>query len=200
MIDNFEQILELLTFENEKEFYFLQIIQRKKDFEEGQERLGRNNNSRLIKPYYIYSKEQLLRYKPEIIKLCEIFNARAGINLNKRNQEDVALKCLEMLAITLRKDNDFKGVSKIYSSACGKEGSGDSFWIIDVDTKEQSEIELITSSLKGIQPLEVNKLIAIIPSKSGFHIITKRFDRQKFKEIFPTTEIHVNNPTNLYIP
>jgi len=34
MIDNFKQIESLLKFDNEYQFYFLQIIQRKKDFKE----------------------------------------------------------------------------------------------------------------------------------------------------------------------
>ena len=51
--------------------------------------------------------------KEEIVKLCTLFNARAGINLNRRNQKDVSLKCLEILAVSLRKQ-EFTGISKIY--------------------------------------------------------------------------------------
>ena len=61
MIDNFNQISGLLKFDNENEFYFLQIIQRKKDHKEGQI-LGSDNSSRLIRAYYIYSVEQLNKY------------------------------------------------------------------------------------------------------------------------------------------
>ena len=46
-IDNFEIIKPLLKFDNKQEFYFLQIITRKKDFTEGQVRYGRNNNGLL---------------------------------------------------------------------------------------------------------------------------------------------------------
>jgi hypothetical protein len=44
------------------------------------------------------------------------------------------------------------------------------------------------------------KFITLIPSKSGFHIIMKPFNLQKFKSEYPDVEIHKNNPTNLYIP
>lgn len=54
MINNFEQIKSLLKFEDENEFYFLQIIQRKKDHKESNFKLGISNNNRLIKAYYIY--------------------------------------------------------------------------------------------------------------------------------------------------
>lgn len=212
MIDNFEQIKELLKFENKEDFYFVQVLQRKKDFEVGQKRLGRNNNNKLIKPYYIYSIEQLDAYKEEIIKLCELFNARAGINLNKRNTKDVAIKCLEILAIAMRKNDEFKGISKIYSSACGKEGSKDKFWIVDIDTKEISPLMLAYLEYEcqpitkpdfdeiGMVTNSNSKIIAKIPSKNGWHLITKRFDRTQFNQKYPDLEIHVNNPTNLYIP
>lgn len=196
MIDNFDLIIPLLKFDNPSEFYFLQIIQRKKDFKEGEKRLGRNNNNRLIKPYYIYSTEQLLSYKEEIVKLCEVFNARAGINLNRRNQKDVALKCLEILAIALRKDDEFKGVSKIYSSACGKESNSDKLWIVDLDKDDLENLNEIYKVIEDSRPNGESKIIATIPSKSGVHLITKRFDRSKY---FPNIEIHTNNPTNLYI-
>lgn len=200
MVDNFEIIKPLLKFNNSDEFYFLQIIQRKKDFIKGQERHGRDNNSRLIRAYYIYSAEQLEDYKEEIIKLCELFNARAGINLNKRNNKDVAIKCLEILAIAMRKNDEFKGISKIYSSACGKERSTDKLWIVDIDNMTYDEIFDVINYFSIECMPEGNKLISKIPSKNGVHLITTKFDRKKFSEKYPTIEIHCNNPTNLYIP
>jgi len=199
-IDNWEIIKPLLKFDNKEDFYFVQVLQRKKDFEPGQKRLGRNNNNRLIKPYYIYSVQQLDDYKEEIIKLCELFNARAGINLNKRNNKDVAIKCLEILAIAMRKNDEFKGVSKIYSSACGKEGSKDKFWIVDIDTKDETEITNVEYIIDLCEPIQdESKIIARIPTKSGLHLITKRFNRQTFSS-YRQEEIHCNNPVNLYIP
>lgn len=199
MVDNFELIKTLLKFDNEGEFYFLQIIQRKKDFTEGQQRLGRNNNNRLIKAYYIYNLQQLDDYKEEIIKLCTLFNARAGINLNRRNQKDVSLKCLEILAVSLRKQ-EFTGISKIYNSACGKESSSDKLWLVDIDTKDETEIANVEYIIGLCEPIqEESKIIAKIPTKSGVHLITKRFNRQTFSS-YRQEEIHCNNPVNLYIP
>lgn len=199
-IDNFELIKSLLKFDNKEDFYFVQVLQRKKDFEPGQKRLGRNNNNRLIKPYYIYSVEQLDTYKEEIIKLCELFNARAGINLNRRNNKDVAIKCLEILAIAMRKNDEFKGISKIYSSACEKEGSKDKFWIVDLDKDDLEKYSEISNIIYNCEPINTTKIIAKIPSRTGLHLITNRFNRQKFSEWLPNIKIHTNNPTNLYIP
>ena len=84
MINNFEQIKKLLEFRSEDDFYFLQILQRKKDHPAGKVN-GTNNNSRLIKAYFIKSIEHLEFVEPEIIELCKLFQARAGINLNRRS-------------------------------------------------------------------------------------------------------------------
>jgi len=100
MINNFEQIKDLMKFEDENEFYFLQIIQRKKEHSD----LGRNN--RLIKAYHVFSFEKLEQYQNEIIGLCEKFNARAYIHLNRRNSKVVGFEMMELIATNL-KNNHF---------------------------------------------------------------------------------------------
>lgn len=77
MTDNFDKIIPLLNWRTSDDFYFLQILQRKKDHKEGIKVNGANNNSRLIKAYYVKSLESLNFYKPKIIELCKLFNARA---------------------------------------------------------------------------------------------------------------------------
>ena len=67
MIDNIKLILPFLKFESKDDFYYLQILQRKKE----NPQLG--SNSRIIKNYYIKSEEYLLDRYDEIKKLCEIF-------------------------------------------------------------------------------------------------------------------------------
>jgi hypothetical protein len=76
MIDNIQLILPFLKFESKDDFYYLQILQRKKE----NPQLG--SNSRVIKNYYITSEKYLLDRYNEIKKLCEVFNARAMIRLN----------------------------------------------------------------------------------------------------------------------
>lgn len=53
VVDNFDWALNFMEFNNQDEFYFVQIIQRKKDGNITQ--IG-NNGYRTIKTYYIYSK------------------------------------------------------------------------------------------------------------------------------------------------
>jgi hypothetical protein len=206
MLDNFDIIKPLLTFENENDFYFLQILQRKKDHPEGTV-VGSNNSSRLIKSYNIFSISQLDKYKKEIIMLCELFEARAGINLNKRNSKVLALKMISDIA-TYLECNHTNSIGSLWNEVCGKhQHSADRRWIIDIDREDSesdnefdSHISNISGFICNCQPIGNDKIITNIPSKSGVHLITKPFNTREFKDQYPEIDIHKNNPTNLYIP
>lgn len=198
-IDNFDQILDLMTFNSPNEFYFVQIIQRKKEVVE----LGKSN--RLVKSYYIYSKEKLKEYKTEITTICKILNARAYIHFNKRNDKVVALDCLAELAHYIKVEQ-YNAINKIYNTCCGKSYSKYKTWVVDVDYLCEKYIpsiddvieDKICRKLSTIEPIGVTKIIAKIPTKNGYHLITKPFNEQKFKQDFPQIDIHKNNPTILY--
>lgn len=213
MIDNFEQIKKLLKFEDPHDFYFLQIIQRKKDNKDNSlTKIGSNNSSRLIKSYNIFNIEQLEKYEFEIKELCKLFNARAGISLNKRNSKKLALEMMELLAHNI-KSNHFNQLSSLWNTVCGQyHQDSDKIWIIDIDfpfqDNESSVIDKLRpySNLSNIERVISDsqpygdKIVTKIPSKSGYHLITKPFDSRHLIELYPDLEIHKNNPTNLYIP
>lgn len=192
MIDNIEKILPFLVFESEDDFHYLQILQRKKE----NPQIG--SNSRVIKNYYINSKEYLLNHYDEIKQLCHQFNARASIRLNKRSYESVAFKTLENIANSMR-NREYKFIKASYDRGCGLgHNDKDKKWILDIDKKEVSPIMLAFIDHE-IEP-KGSKIYDIIPSKSGFHVITKPFNTQEFSKKYPEIEIHKDNPTNLYIP
>lgn len=201
MINNYEQIKPLLKFENEGDFYFVQIIQRKKDKKEIDVELkGSDNSSRLIKAYYIYSIEQFDKQIGEMIILADLFKARIGINLNKRNSKDISLEMLALLAHNI-KSNHTSTLHRLYNTICGQHHSEkDKTWILDVDHKNMREINDMINVVDRACLPNGNKFISLIPSKSGFHVITKAFDTREFSKLYPNVEIHKNNPTNLYIP
>jgi len=198
MIDNFNLISNLLTFNSDDEFYFVQIIQRKKD---NPDTKGRNNNNRLIRSYMIKNIDQYFGLKDEMIKLANVFNARVGINLNKRSFEKTAFNTLKKIADCMH-NRDFKNVKNAWNSSCGIHNSvDDKRWIVDIDGGDQvRKINLYAVHINDHCPPYGNKIISVIPSKSGEHLITKPFDVISFTNAFDDVEIHKNNPTNLYIP
>ena len=202
MIDNFEQIRSMLEFRSSDDFYFLQILQRKKDVKPDSERkvAGSNNNSRLIKYYTVYSLEHFDKIKKEVKELCDLFHARAGINLNRRSYKKTSLHLLKKVTDQIL-NKDYQHSIKAYSSVCGTySNESNKKWILDIDEPiNRSHNEMILFAERECEP-DGNKFVAVIPSKSGSHIIMNPFNLIKFKQAYPYVEIHKDNPTNLYIP
>jgi hypothetical protein len=195
MINNIDKILPFLKFESKDDFYYLQILQRKKE----NPQLG--SNSRVIKNYYIGSTEYLLDKYDEMKKLCTVFNARAMIRLNKRSYEKTSFKSLENVAGTMA-NRDYDKVSKGYDRACGL-GHNDPCkkWILDIDSlyNIDSFTKLRLEICNNYQPFG-DKVMEVIQSKNGYHIISSPFNLEEFRKNHPEIEVHKDNPTNLYIP
>lgn len=203
MVNNLELIKPLLQFPHDNSFYFIQILQRKKDHP-GVRVGGSNNNSRLIKAYQIVSIDHLETMMEEIIKLCEVFNARACINLNPRSFEKAAFQVLVKIANQMH-NRDFYNVRKAYDSVCGGYHSEtDKRWLVDIDTQDADTVMKVKLGIVELQgmaiPTVTDGIIAILPTKSGHHLITKGFHAERFKSNFPGIDIHKNNPTLLYCP
>jgi hypothetical protein len=204
MIDCIELIKDLLVFETNDDFYFLQILQRKKE----NPNLG--SNSKVIKNYYITSTQHLIDKYDEIKSLCNMFNARASLRLNKRSFEKVAFKSLENFANVMQ-TKEYKHIMNCYDKACGLlNNEKQKKWIVDIDKDELVWLEQIINSVQESEP-NGNKVIIQLPTKSGVHLITKPFNVIQFKENLKnelskysmdevTIDIHKDNPINLYIP
>lgn len=194
MIDNIELIKPFLKFESVDDFYYLQILQRKKENSE----LG--SKSRVIKNYYIKSVKELEDKYEEIKKLCIFFNARASIRLNKRSFEKIAFQSLTNISNVLS-NREYRFVNKCYDKACGTEHNDkNKKWILDIDKDSTITIIDIKKALANIQPLDSKKLIALIPSRTGYHVITSPFNVMEFNKFISGIDIHKDNPTNLFIP
>lgn len=206
-VDNFDKILPMLHYHNDDIFYSVQILRRKKDNKNATIRLGKNNNSRTIKSYYVYSNEMLLDLKAEMIALCNIFNARISINLNAKSFSKAAYENNSLIAEYLKSHN-YKFIKNSYDKAVARANiNSNRYWIVDVDKEDLQEVNTITEYINILyndaklhnSDLK-NKIISIIPTKTGLHIIANPFNKKKFYLKFPNIEIKDNNPTNLYIP
>ena len=198
-INNFDLILDQLSFNNRDEFYFVQVIQRRKDGNEG---LHVRSGYRLIKSYYIYSKQELIDLKDRIIELCRNTNARAYINPNVRNAKEVALECIKKYADLVLNDNSFMG-NNIWDSSCGctRARGYKALWIIDVDNLEH--LETIKTIINSCQGAPGERIKYVVPTVHGCHLITYGFNREEFNNRLRETEVgyvdvHKDNPTLLY--
>ncbi len=202
MVNNLELIKPLLEFKSEDDFYFLQIIKRKKEHPE----LGSNNH--VIRTYYISSINSLELKFDEIKSICDFHNARAYINLTKRSFEKIAFHTLRKVTEQIM-NKDFKSVKSAYDSVCGTHSAGTyKKWIVDIDSKDLSTIKQISDFIYHLEPMIftdlnkgeiINKVITTLPTKNGVHLITYPFNLEKFSEKFPEIDVHKQNPTILYI-
>lgn len=206
IVDNFEQIADLLSFESEDDFFHLQILRRKKDLPEHER--GKNNNARCIKTYYIKNKEYLLAKKQEIIALCHMFTARAYINLNRKSFKKASILTVSEITNRIIQHQE-EYIYRAYESVVGesKVNVGEKRWIIDVDTKDEQEIIAFVQEINRMESATYNSelkfsnnIIDIIPTVNGVHIITIPFNLKQFEPFRCNHffDVQKNNPTLLY--
>jgi hypothetical protein len=203
MIDNINVIKGLLNFEKEGDFYMLYVFKRKKDQPEGER--DNHQSVRTIKTYCVSSVEYLEKRYDEVKKLCELFNARAYIHVQKQNHMDVSLDMLATLAERIK--NGVHNQKGLFDSVVGQIKTNEKRWIVDIDNVSMDSFnhDPYYISMRGYiteLQLEANKTLGMtfIKTKSGFHIVTQPFNVMKFKERNPDVDIQKKNPTLLFVP
>lgn len=215
MVDNFDIIKPLLKFTDHQDFYFLQLLLRKKDGNDVP--AGSDNQHRLVRDYHITSPEMLDEIKEDVIRRCNETNARAYIRLNKRNYKTIAMAYAQETLEKARKGEQFGNTYNEINSVIGRFPEGhkeDKTWLVDIDdfgpdsNKVQVAMSIIRNYCKPYDDEQNKKVVAVIPTRTGTHLITKPFDLQmfnKFKQaehLSDDGEVAVlhDNPTILYAP
>ena len=214
MVDNFERIKPLLHFSEHGDFYFLQLLLRKKDGCDVPN--GSDNQRRLVRDYHVTDVKQLDEWHDEIIRLCNETGARAYIRLNKRNWKTIAMAYAQETLEKARKGEEFGSTYGEINSVIGRYPEGhkeDKTWLVDIDDfgPESMRTTVVRDIIARCEPVdkvgELCKVIAVIPTRSGTHLITRPFNLQKFnelkkKELTEEGEVAVlkDNPTILYAP
>lgn len=196
MIDNLEIIKTLLNFDKSGDFYMLYVLKRKKDQHEGEK--DNHQSVRTIKTYCVNSIEYLENRYDEIKTLCEVFKARAYIHVQKQNHFDVGMEMIK--TIIDRVQSGQSNQKNVFDSVVGQLKTNEKLWIVDIDTKDIIEIGQICHVINKICRPICNKIITTVPTKSGVHLITNRFDVMEFKKYYPEIDIQKKNPTLLYFP
>lgn len=163
------------------------------------------SHSEHVMDFYIKNGDHLLELKDKIVKMCDLFNARAYIRLNKRDKKTIALQTLSLLAQNIAAEN--YDVKNCYTKVCGQYHS-DLFktWVIDFDYDvndpvQWEEVKIkVTEILKLIAETNREPKVYYVPTKNGKHLICPPFNIAKYKEMFGDLEFHKENPTILYIP
>ena len=194
IVNNFNELAPYFKLLKDKEdFYYIQIIQRKKD--------GHKKSERIVKNFYVYNEENFLKNKDHIISLCEQHNARAYFWINPRNARKIALECIKSYADLVAQGDCTKGY-KVWDKKCGANPAPgyDRSWIVDIDSKDD---EYRLKIWKLIEQCRGGGVIDYIPTTQGYHLISRGFDLHHFRQLckiehIGDIDVHKDNPTLLY--
>lgn len=188
MMDNFDIIRPHLNFaEVETSFYYVQILQRRKDIPELE------TNSKKIGSYYIKSLDDFEHLKQSILDKCISKKARAYIDLNLKSMKKVALLAMKKTAEYICNEQ-YDAVKNAFEVAVGNAPTiGEKNWVIDIDTKDESVREKVKSQIHDLGA----QVKLQLPSKNGFHLITTPFNCQKF-DLIENVDILKHGLTILY--
>lgn len=202
-IDNFDRIEKYLEFKNpDDDFYFVQIIKRRKDNPNDDKREGNyHNRSWYLGSYKITSADQLMQLKPEITSICDKNNARAYICVNARSKKATE----ERVRFIKQTKPDAEHVEDIVAGEA-KDGPN---WrgqrlrlVIDIDTNNKKvwdEVHYILNmcNLTILDEYETPSggLHIILPNKEGKNfeyakILFKKFDN--FQDVGRNAMVHPN--------
>lgn len=205
MVNNFETIKNLLKFDKPGDCYYLQLLRRQSD----DPMIGGmpdpnyhgNMHSRSIKDYFIPSLEYFEQKKDEIITMCNTFNVRAYIRLNKRNYAKIAMMIMKHIVEQLVSGQTFNSPFSLIASAAGIANCAgkNKTWIVDCDACHLEHINAIIDMIHNCEPYisgqYSNQEIPRIPTKHGIHLISHPFNKQTFN-MFWDEYVKLNNLTN----
>ena len=158
-----------------------------------------------FKNYYIYSWKDLDKYENEIKNICELLHLRAYCSVNYKMMSQVALDTLAESARRIAA-HDYKKFYNIFESSSGKYvDKGNSVWVVDIDEEDLDMIDIIKDFINECEPLNTQKILFEMPTKSGLHLITKGFNLQDFNSkclyclgLKKTFDVKKNHLTLLY--
>ena len=209
MVDNFELIKEYMAKQQlgweEGDCYYVQLLRRQADdpLKNGVKdpKYHGNMHSRSIKDYLIKNIDHLDKVKDDIKMLCDMFNVRAYIRLNKRNYKHIALEMMMHIAEQCKSGETFSSPFHLVTSACGTvcQAGKDKTWIVDMDKEylpyENDVMEMILDcqpydkKIAAYMDLSLSKEEArnkvkseffVVPTKSGKHFVVSPFNKQMF--------------------
>lgn len=214
MVDNFD-LIRAWMFDKQLDWkdgdcYYVQLLRRQSDdpMTNGvpDPNYHGNMHSRSIKDYFIPSIEYFDRKRDEIKKLCDTFNVRAYIRLNKRNYQQMAFNTAKHIMEQACSGQTFNSPFTMIASAAGTANAAgkDKTWICDLDeeyvpyTKNIKDMicscEPHASNVKLFVLIPLNKIhedaleyyqnreFFTVPTKHGIHIVCKPFNTADFKQ------------------
>lgn len=202
-VDNFQLIGSLMNFQSDDDFYFVEIIKRKKDNPNDAFRYRQ-----FITYYWIKSVDELNSLKDEIIDTCKQHNARAYIYMNPRSAKvvnDYAKVLMKRFAQKGRGYGKYRGHEIEFASGQHKDWDSRPISFIDIDSTDENVFTKVKEILNayGITPMAEYKtpnggLHILLPDKKARYLDWSMFDGGKKLGQYATVHFNVDSPSLLY--
>lgn len=174
-VNNFDKIEKLLDF-NGKSVYIVWLVRRNKD---GNTSAKGNNKNRTIKSYFFQDKAHFDERKEEIIKLCQTFNCRAYIGINRKPMQGILRNLQNNVMESLWQfiGGQSPTLNGIIDGAVMKAGTdSEKRWVIDIDDKDPEFLAVTINTINDAQSSFEKNVIDVLPTAHGYHLITHPFD------------------------
>lgn len=200
-INNIPLLISKFKFNSPEEFYFVQIIRRRKENPE------LNKHAQIIHNFNIHESDiendkLTPKLEARIKELCIMHNARAYIRMNKRNSGKIALEMIMRIPKLILSSNT-PNLYRLYDGICGEfHHDENKTWVIDLD--DISLLEKVTIAITHCystdKKFKGEKTFYEVPTLNGKHIICNPFNMMQFNELMLGTKIdyHKDNPTIFY--
>ena len=181
-IDNFENVREMMKFDNPGDtIYFVQLMKRDKD-NPGQH--SPRNAAQYIKNYFFKSIDEFNAAEKEIKYLCASERARACIFLNPRSKAVIDKYTSNYLRRVHGNRDTAMAIAAGRSFDSVLEGPERSICFVDVDSADQNDINM---TMKIIQDAGITPLFAYRSMNNGIHIILPDKEAAKKLDFTPIT-------------
>ena len=168
LIDNFDKVKHMLSFKNSDDFYFVQIIKRFKDNPNMSKSGNYHAGGEYLDTWKIFTVDDLMKYKADIIKACEVNNARAYITVNPRSESQI-----KTFVSTFRRrfrpdDPRYKHAEEILAGQAKGHWDDRPVLFLDIDTKDKRIWDGVDDILNRFG---IKELFRYTTPSGGLHIV-----------------------------
>ncbi len=196
MVNNFERFGELMRFTDKHDFYFVNILRRKKDHPE------QSKSEKFIDAFYIYSLAQYEEFIPKMIKQADKEEARVYVRVNKRNDITIGMKMIKEV-VELVDNQAYTKLKRAYTSVCGSYSSEKErkIYTIDVDNLNMDYLLEVVNYVDSLRKKYNSPTLihTFVKSLNGYHILTSPFNIKEFKIQYPHIDVSDDASTLLYV-
>ncbi len=202
-VDNFDLVASLMNFNSDDDFYFVEVIKRKKDNPNDAFRYRQ-----FITYYWIKSIDELQSKKQEIMDICLQNNARAYIYMNPRSAKvvnDYAKKLMVKFAQKGKGYGKYRGHEIEFASGQHKDWDSRPISFLDIDSTDKNIFDQVHKILDayGITPMAEyttpnGGLHILLPDKKARYLDWSMFDGGKQLGQYSTVHFNIDSPTLLF--